>query len=144
MAEGYGKMSDKLKNENGPKTALLNKKNYGRRGLLTAIVLIMIPVLLFYLQEFMLRNPFEKMKGNLQILNIVFWMLLLLLAYTFTGRLKVGVWIASAVALVLGLLNYFVIEFTTFHVQFVAILWRRKTEISANLLNAVPRNVRIF
>lgn len=117
MAEGYGKMSDKLKNENGPKTALLNKKNYGRRGLLTAIVLIMIPVLLFYLQEFMLRNPFEKMKGNLQILNIVFWMLLLLLAYTFTGRLKVGVWIASAVALVLGLLNYFVIEFRGTPVQ---------------------------
>lgn len=90
---------------------------FDKAGIVTIVAFILVPAAFFYLQEFMIRNPFEKMKGPIQILNIVFWILAMLLMYAVTGRLKVAVWICGGVSLILGTLNYYVISFRGAPVQ---------------------------
>ncbi|MBP9997155.1 MAG: LTA synthase family protein [Lachnospiraceae bacterium] len=78
---------------------------------LYAILMIIIPVCVFYLQEFMLRNPFEKMKWQIQCLNIMFWEVLLLALIAVVGRLRIAIWLECFFAIVVGVLNYYVIAF---------------------------------
>ena len=74
-------------------------------------VLVVTPIACFYLMEFMLRNPFEKMKGPLQWLNILFFELFALFLFFAFRSVKIAIRIEAAVSLFIGLLTYFVVSF---------------------------------
>lgn len=74
-------------------------------------VLVVMPIVCFYLMEFMLRNPFEKMKGPLQWLNILFFELFALFLFFAFRSVKIAIRIEAAVSLFIGLLTYFVVSF---------------------------------
>ena len=74
-------------------------------------VLALMPIVCFYLMEFMLRNPFEKMKGPLQWLNILFFELFALFLFFAFRSVKIAIRIEAAVSLFIGLLTYFVVSF---------------------------------
>ncbi len=104
-------MSNKLIKENKKKKKEKRqiKINWGK--VINALVMLLVPVIVFYLQEFMIRNPFEKMKVSVQILNIFFWEFLLIALFCVSGRLKIAIWLECLVAFLLGLSNYYVISF---------------------------------
>lgn len=78
---------------------------------LSALFLLTEPVLIFYTMEFFLRNPFEKMRGGLQFLNIVFFELFALFLFAITKSIRRAIRIEAILALLIGLLNYFVVQF---------------------------------
>lgn len=75
------------------------------------LVLLVMPIVCFYLMEFMLRNPFEKMNVPLQWLNILFFELFAVFLFFVFRSVKVAIRIEAAVSLFIGLLTYFVVSF---------------------------------
>lgn len=73
--------------------------------------MILAPVLIFYLLEWYLRNPFEKMNVPLQFLNIFFFEFFLFFLIGIFGKIKVAIRIEAVLAMVIGLADYFVIQF---------------------------------
>lgn len=78
---------------------------------LSTLFLLAAPVLIFYTMEWFLRNPFEKMRGPIQVLNIVFFELFALLLFALTRSIRRTIRIESVLALIIGLVNYFVVQF---------------------------------
>lgn len=109
------KMADSQKNNNkktkshkkrGKTTLIVNWKK------ITSIVLLLIlPIIIFYTMEFFLRNPFEKMRVGIQFLNIAFFELAALISFFATKSVRIAIRIESVVALLIGLVNYFVVQF---------------------------------
>ncbi len=75
------------------------------------ICMVITPVLIFYLMEFYMRNPFQKMKFSIQMLNLFFFEILLFLLLGIFGKLKVAIRIECVLAIIIGLADYFVISF---------------------------------
>lgn len=72
---------------------------------------VIFPCVGFYLMESFHQNPFVNMNGYVQILNmIVFWAIALLL-WVVTGSRRWALRIESILALIIGLADYYVIEF---------------------------------
>lgn len=89
----------------------MNKK------LINVFTLVLVPVVLFYAMEFFLRNPFEKMRGSAQFLNILFFELVAFLLVFVVGSVRAAIRIEAVVAMLIGLLNYFVVQFRANPVQ---------------------------
>ena len=87
------------------------------KNVLMYVTLVAAPVLCFYLMEFMLRNPFEKMKFPLQLLNILFFELFTLFWVFVTGKVRTAVRITVVCSIVIGLVNYFIVSFRGLPVQ---------------------------
>lgn len=87
------------------------KKQHIIKAAVNIALLILIPILNFYAMEWFLRNPFEKMRFPLQLLNIAFFELFAWFLFTVTGRLRLSLRIEAGISLVVGLINYFVIQF---------------------------------
>lgn len=85
-------------------------KNKNRK-ITDTLLLIIIPILIFYTMEWFLRNPFEKMRFPLQLLNIAFFELFAFFLFFATKRLRLTLRIEAVIALLIGLINYFVIQF---------------------------------
>ena len=85
-------------------------KNKNRK-IIDTILLIIIPILIFYTMEWFLRNPFEKMRFPIQLLNIAFFELFAFFLFFATKRLRLTLRIEAVIALLIGLINYFVIQF---------------------------------
>lgn len=73
--------------------------------------LLIIPILNFYAMEWFLRDPFEKMRFPIQLLNIVFFELAAWFLFFAIGRRRLALCIETGCALVIGMINYFVIQF---------------------------------
>lgn len=89
----------------------INKK------IISTVVLFVLPVVMFYTMEWFLRNPFEKMKGPIQGLNILFFELVALLLLFLTGSVRAAIRIEAVVAMLIGVINYFVVQFRSNPVQ---------------------------
>jgi len=75
------------------------------------VACVISPIIIFYLFEWMLRNPFEKMYARIQFLNIIFFMLLFLFLFFITGKAKHALRIESVFCILIGLIDYFIIQF---------------------------------
>lgn len=91
------------------------------RGILTKavsiLVLLILPVILFYTMEWFLRNPFEKMRVQAQLLNIAFFELTAIMLFFLTKSVRIAIRIEAVLALLIGLINYFVVQFRSNPVQ---------------------------
>jgi len=94
---------------------MFNKIN-GKK-IINILALLILPILLFYTMEWFLRNPFEKMRFSAQFLNILFFELSALLLFFVTKSVKIAIRIEAAIALLIGLINYFVVQFRSNPVQ---------------------------
>ena len=72
---------------------------------------VVFPCVSFYLMETFHHNPFENMNGYVQVLNIIIFVAVALLLWMVTGSRKWALRIESVMALVIGLADYYVIEF---------------------------------
>lgn len=94
---------------NNKEESPLKMKKYEK--LINIISMVFAPVLIFYLFEWYMRNPFEKMNVSLQILNIFFFEFLLYFLIGIFGKIKVAIRVEAVLAIVVGLADYFVIQF---------------------------------
>lgn len=81
------------------------------KKIIDTLLLIIIPILNFYAMEWFLRNPFEKMRFPIQLLNIAFFELFAFFLFFATKRLRLSLRIEAVISLLIGLINYFVIQF---------------------------------
>ena len=81
------------------------------KKIINILLLIILPIIIFYTMEFFLRNPFEKMRVGIQILNIAFFELVALVLFFVAGSVRVAIRIESVLALLIGLTDYFVVQF---------------------------------
>lgn len=89
----------------------INKK------IISVLALFILPIVLFYGMEFFLRNPFEKMRVPAQLLNIAFFELVALLLFFLTKSVRAAIRIEAVIAMLIGLINYFVVQFRSNPVQ---------------------------
>lgn len=75
------------------------------------ILTLLIPAANFYLFEFFISNPFENMKPQIQLLNIVFFELSALFLFFVFGRIKWALRFQSVFFMVIGLADYYVLSF---------------------------------
>lgn len=73
--------------------------------------LIILPIFIFYTMEFFLRNPFEKMRVGIQFLNIAFFELVAVILFFGTKSVRIAIRIEAVIALLIGLIDYFVVQF---------------------------------
>lgn len=78
---------------------------------LNFIPMILFPIANFYLFEWYTHNPWETMKVPIQFLNIYFFELLMAIFLFIFGRLKWSLRLQSIFFMIIGLANYYVIEF---------------------------------
>ena len=81
------------------------------KRILTCILLFILPIIIFYTMEFFLRNPFEKMRVGIQFLNIAFFELVAVILFFATKSVRIAIRVEAFAALIIGLLDYFVVEF---------------------------------
>ena len=77
---------------------------------LQIIITILVPIAAFYLLEAFSHQPFE-ITWKIQVLNILFFMLLEVILLCITGRTSVASLILMFVALAVGLINYYTLQF---------------------------------
>jgi phosphoglycerol transferase MdoB-like AlkP superfamily enzyme len=75
------------------------------------IPMVLIPVANFYLFEWYTHNPWDTMKVPIQFLNIFLFELLMVIFLLIFGRLKWSLRFQSIFFMVVGLANYYVLEF---------------------------------
>lgn len=73
--------------------------------------MLLFPVIIFYLFELYTHNPFTTMKVPIQLLNIVFFELVMALLLFLFGRLRTALRCETILFAVIGLANYYVLEF---------------------------------
>lgn len=104
-------------NDTAPKKSLnltMPKLTFSKESLhrvVDVLFLTIIPILIFYTMEWFLRNPFEKMRFPIQLLNIAFFELFAWLLVFATKRLYLSLQIEAVIGLLIGLINYFVVQF---------------------------------
>jgi len=76
------------------------------KKLINILLLLLLPVIIFYTMEFFLRNPFEKMRVGIQFLNIAFFELVAIILFFATKSVKIAIRIESVAALLIGLIDY--------------------------------------
>lgn len=92
------------------------KKQAGKRvkvmwGVRNFLPMLFIPIANFYLFEAYIHNPFKDMKIQIQFLNIALFELLMLLFFILLGSIKWSLRLQSAFFMLVGLANYYVLEF---------------------------------
>ena len=89
--------------------------NFDRKNILhileKVLPWIIFPCASFYLMETFHQNPFANMNEHVQVLNIIIFAAIALLLWMLTGSRKWALRIESAIALIIGLADYYVIEF---------------------------------
>lgn len=85
------------------------KEQSKRIGKITLALLV--PVVIFYLFEWYTHNPWEDIRWDIQLLNIFFFEMVMILLYSLIGRLHVALVLETVVFMIYGLANYFVLSF---------------------------------
>ena len=88
---------------------VISKKHISH--VISALFLLLAPILIFYTMEWFLRNPFEKMRGPIQLLNIIFFELFAFLLFGLLRSIRRAIRIEAVLGLIIGLVNYFVVQF---------------------------------
>ncbi len=103
---------DKRKNIfSKPITFLKEHKGSILWGLRNIPLMIIIPLINYYLLELYIHNPFEDTKIKIQFLNIWLFELLMLLFLFLFGSLRASLRLQTTFFMVAGLANYYVLEF---------------------------------
>lgn len=90
-----------------------NKCKKAVKGLLA----FLMPILIFYLFEWYTHNPFVDIRWDIQLLNILFFELVLVILYSLIGRLHIALLSETLVFMIYGLVNYFVLDFRSQPIQ---------------------------
>lgn len=96
------------KNSQSPEN-LRNKFSF--KNFLSFLILITTPVFVFYFMEFFTHNPFETMKLPVHFLNITFFELFLFSGLFLFKKAKIALRIEILIFGIIGLINYYVLEF---------------------------------
>ena len=75
------------------------------------IPMFLFPIITFYLFEWYTHNPWETMKIRIQFLNIFFFELVMVIFLMVFGKLKAALITETALFMVYGLANYYVLSF---------------------------------
>lgn len=75
------------------------------------ILTFLIPLLLFYLEAYFTYNPFVRTRWRPQLLNLLFLELVFVILFVLLGKAVWALRIETALVLVIGLANYYVITF---------------------------------
>lgn len=89
----------------------LNRLKEHPQRVLSGMILMIIPIILFYLTEFYTHNPFETMIPRIHFLNIAFFELVMVLGCFLFKYARIALMIQTASFAIIGLANYFVLEF---------------------------------
>ncbi|MGN1205280.1 MAG: LTA synthase family protein [Lachnospiraceae bacterium] len=81
------------------------------------VLMILVPVFVFYLFEWFTHNPFQDMRMNIQIYNIILFELLMVLFFALTGSLRIALLTEILLFVIYGLANYFVLSFRSQPIQ---------------------------
>ena len=84
---------------------------------LNLILLLLYPIVTFYLLEWFTHNPWKTMKATPQVLNIVMFELVALLLFALFGRLHAALMTGTLFFFLYGLVNYFVLNFRSVPIQ---------------------------
>lgn len=104
----------KTRNKTGNKLMAMNRtklKGFLKNFFRNIVPMLLFPVANFYLFELYTHNPWTTMKLPIQMLNIYLFELLMLLFFFAFGRLKWSLRLQSIFFMVVGLANYYVLEF---------------------------------
>lgn len=88
---------------------LVNRKQ--KEKIAGMAVLLVLPVIAFYLMEFYGHNPFEEVRPWAQFFNIVLFELIAWILAFLTGRIRLALRVELAVAMIYGLANTYVVRF---------------------------------
>lgn len=87
------------------------KRSRGLWVLSNIIPMLLFPIITFYLFESYTHNAFTTMKIPIQFLNIFFFEVVMLLIFFVFGSLKISLLCETIIFMIIGLANYYVIEF---------------------------------
>lgn len=82
-----------------------------RRKAFSYLALLICPAITFYLFDLYTHNPFTSMSFKTQLLNIVFYELTGLLFFGLFRYLRLALMVQSGLFMVIGLINYYVLNF---------------------------------
>ena len=92
------------------KKILAGLRTYGRR-IYSGAFMFLFPIMTFYLFDGYTHNPFTTMKLVPQLLNIIFFELVMLFFFGLFGRLRTALMVQTGFFMLAGLANYFVLSF---------------------------------
>lgn len=112
---------EKLKEQRNEKIAARNKKSDKKNDILkkagssiiTLLLVILPPAACFYLMEWYSHNPFMVVRPWAQFFNIVLFLLVTIVLFLLTGKLKTAHRIVYGVAMIYGIANSYVVRFRT-------------------------------
>ena len=81
------------------------------KKIINILLLLLLPIIIIYTMEFFLRNPFEKMRVGIQFLNIAFFELVAVILFFAAKSVRIAIRVEAVVALLIGLIDYFVVQF---------------------------------
>lgn len=84
---------------------------------LNFILMLLYPIVTFYLLEWFTHNPWKTMKATPQVLNIIMFELIALLLFAAIGKLHVALMTETLFFFLYGLVNYFVLNFRSVPIQ---------------------------
>ena len=84
---------------------------------LNLILLLLYPIVTFYLLEWFTHNPWKTMKATPQVLNIVMFELVALLLFALFGRLHAALMTETLFFFLYGVVNYLVLNFRSVPIQ---------------------------
>lgn len=112
---------EKLKEQRNEKIAARNKKSDKKNDILkkagssiiSLLLVILPPAACFYLMECYSHNPFMVVRPWAQFFNIVLFLLVTMVLFLLTGKLKTAHRIVYGVAMIYGIANGYVVRFRT-------------------------------
>lgn len=112
---------EKLKEQRNEKIAARNKKSDKKNDILkkagssiiSLLLVILPPAACFYLMECYSHNPFMVVRPWAQFFNIVLFLLVTIVLFLLTGKLKTAHRIVYGVAMIYGIANSYVVCFRT-------------------------------
>lgn len=109
---------------------------------LNKIMIFLYPIVTFYIFESYTHNAFATMTIPIQILNYVFFELVMLLLVLLIGKVHIALMIETVVFAIIGLANYFVLQFRSAPIMPWDIFSiRTATSVADNFQYTLSRNV---
>ena len=87
------------------------------KKILKGIPAVAAPAVMFYLFEWYTHDPFADIRWDIQLMNILFFELVMVLLYCLIGRLHVALVLETGVFMLYGLVNYYVLSFRSQPIQ---------------------------
>lgn len=106
---------------------------YAKKGLIGGGIFCIFPVLCFYLLEFYTHNPFEEVRHQAQIFNILLFAFVQGILFCMSGSLKLAVRTEVLLTMIYGISNAYVVKFRTNPlVPWDFLSWRTAASVAGN------------